>query len=105
MAEAALSAATEAARVAGAEASRRAERAAEELAEMHRTLIDVQSDAAGAAGATDAVRRRLDGQLRDAAGLADARVLELGRAARCCCCSPRHRMPLTQETRVRNACR
>jgi hypothetical protein len=42
-----VSEATEAARVAGVEASRRQERATEELAEMHRKLIDVQSEAVG----------------------------------------------------------
>jgi len=64
-------------------------------------------DAAGAAGATDAVRRRLDGQLRDAAGLADARVLDLGRACQTLLslATSSDRMPLTQELMVRNACR
>jgi hypothetical protein len=54
-ADAALSKATEAVRERSTEAARRAERGAEELAEMHRTLIAVQGEAAEAAGATDAV--------------------------------------------------
>jgi len=78
-ADAARYLATQGAREHAGEAARRQEHASEALAEMHRTLIEVQSEAAEAAGATDAVRRRLEGQLGDAAGLAKARVVELDR--------------------------
>ena len=77
--ERALTAANERQSAQASEHSRRLERASEELAEMHRKLIQTQSEAAESAGATDAVRKRLEGQLADAAALAESRVTQLER--------------------------
>ena len=77
--ERALAAANERQSAQASEHSRRLERASEELAEMHRKLIQTQSEAAESADATDAVRKRLEGQLTDAAALAESRVTQLER--------------------------